>query len=510
MSTVVSRNKRIAKNTVYMYLRLLVTIAVSIYTSRVILEVLGVEDFGLYNLVWGIVLLFSFLNNAMSSACQRFLSYELGSSEGRFTNVFGTCVTIHFGICLLVLCLGETAGLWFVRHQLVVVPERQEAVEWAYQAALFTLCFNILRIPYNAAIIAYERMSFYAYTSIVEAILKLLVVYLLLWGDFDRLVLYSCLLTLVAFSLYGYYVAYCRVKLDGCRFRFSWNKAVYRRIFSYSGWTLLSSSANLATQQGCVVLVNNFFGAVVNAAYAIAHQVYAAMSNFVGSFNVAYSPSIVKLYAQKDLRGMNQLVSDASRLSFLLVYALAVPLLVNMDLVLKIWLGTHVPAYAADFCRLIVVCLIIDATSGAFNFGIQATGRIRAYMCSLSLSFCFDLCLTYLLFRGGISPAWALLSRIFTRGVINMAIGLYFLHGRTAFSVKRYFGSVLFPVFLIIVITLPLPLMCHSWYGDTWMALFLSAGTFAGMAAGVYYMIGLKRNERVFLKQRLAVIFSHR
>ena len=278
--------KRVAKNTMMLYIRMLLIMAVSLYTSRIVLKVLGVEDFGIYNIVAGIVVLFSFLNSAMSSATQRFLSFELGRGDiNEVRRVFSMSMTAHISIALLILLFAETVGLWFLNTQINIPVDRVGAANWVYQFSILTFCIQIIRVPYNASIIAYERMTFYAYISIIEVVLKLLIVFLLVYFDFDKLKIYSVLIFLITLVICLSFKYFCCKTFPICRYNFFWNASLYKKIMSFSGWSLFGSVANVGSQQGMNILLNIFYGVSINAAMGIANQVSQAVYNFVYKFH---------------------------------------------------------------------------------------------------------------------------------------------------------------------------------------------------------------------------------
>lgn len=294
----ISNNKRIAKNTMMLYIRMLLSMIVSLYTSRVVLNILGVEDYGIYNVVGGVVVLFSFLNNAMASATQRFLNFELGRGDVlEVKRIFSISMTSYICIALLVLFLSETVGLWFFNTQLNIPSSRIDAASWVYQMSIFTFCFSILRIPYNASVIAYERMSFFAYISIIEVLMKLLIVYLLVLGSIDKLILYAILIFVVTVLVNAIYQFYCKHMFEICTYSFFWDKILFKKIIGFSGWSLFGSLANMSAQQGVNFLLNIFYGVTVNAAVGIANQVSSAIYAFISNFQTAFNPQLIKSYA---------------------------------------------------------------------------------------------------------------------------------------------------------------------------------------------------------------------
>lgn len=455
MATV--NNSRIAKNTVYLYSRTLVVLVVSLYTSRLVLQILGVTGLGIYNVVAGIVALLAFLQSAQAKATSRFITYELGANAdaARLRRIFSVCMTIHILIALVVILFGETLGLWMIYHWISVPPERFTAALWVYQFAIVAFALQIIRVPYDSVIIAQENMSVYAYMSILEAALKLGVVIALLHSTADRLVLYGAFLAVIALILLVIYSIYVRHRYPENRFSFTWDKENSPRIVSFSGWAITGNLTNTATQQGVNLLLNNFVGLVANAALGFANQVNAALAAFVINLTTAFNPQIVKLYAQQDNVALYTLMNRASKFSFALCYVMALPLIINMDFILHVWLG-EVPQYTTEFCQLILVCTVIDATTSIYNIAITATGNIRRYQLCISVSFLLDLLCSFILLSLHINPALVFASRILTRGVINMFIGQYFCRRLISFPLKEHIRKVLVPALLTVLISVPI------------------------------------------------------
>lgn len=471
----ISNNKRIAKNTIFLYFRTLIILVVSLYTSRLVLQALGETDLGIYNVVGGIVTLMAFLQAAQTKATSRFITYELGKADctdERLKRVFSVCMTIHIIIAGIVLILGETFGLWIVNEWTNIPPERVGAANWVYQFALLTFVLHMVRVPYDSVIIANENMSVYAYFSIIEASLKLGVVFLLLEFAGDRLIYYALLIAAVALIQLFLYGGYTRRHYPVYKFKLLWDKEYSKNILSFSGWTMLGSTANTATQQGVSLLFNNFVGLVANAALGFANQVHAALVQFIHSFSTAFNPQIVKLYANGDYDAMHTLMFRASKFSFALAYVLALPLIANMDFILNLWL-TEVPQYTTEFCQLILMCTVIDATTGVYYTSITASGKIRNYQIGISISFLLDLLCAFVLLKLGMHPAVVFGSRIVTRGLVNMFIGLHFCRTQIFFNVGKYAKAVFLPVIATIVLTIPLvTIICHQF--DGWVKLLLS------------------------------------
>ena len=362
-TTQASSNRRIAKNTVALYLRMFLTMIVGFYTSRVVLNTLGVQDYGIYGVVGGVIAMMGFLNAAMAGATSRFLTFELGRGDSaRLARTFSSALIIHMGIALVVMVLGETVGLWFLCNKLVIPPSRMEAAHWVYQLSIMSSMIGITQAPYDASIISHEKMNVYAYVEILNSLLKLAIVYLLVLGHFDKLKLYAVLTLAVSVTIMMIYRVYCLRHFKETRFHWVWDKAILKPMLSFSGWDLYGNACVTARQQGINFLINMFFGVTLNAASSIATTVIR--------------PQIIKRYAQKKIDEMQDLMEKAIEITIILFGILFVPCFFEMPLLLHIWLGI-VPAHAIDFCRILLFSCIIGLINSIVNIGNHATGNIK-------------------------------------------------------------------------------------------------------------------------------------
>lgn len=448
-------NTRIARNTIYVYLRTIAVLLVSLYTSRVVLEVLGAEDYGIYAVVGGIIALLGFFQAAQSKATSRFLTFELGAHGigDPLRNVFGASLSIHLITALIAILLCETAGLWIIGEWTKIPDNRHFAAMVVYQFSVLIFCIQLIRIPYDAVVIAHEEMSVFAYFSIVEVVMQLGIVFCVKYAHADTLVLYSGLLAASAFCMFLLYYFYVRHRFPIYRTRMRWDSALCRNMLTFSGWTLIGAGANAGTQQGVNLMMNNFVGLVANAAIGIAAQVNLAVSKFVTGFSTAFTPQIIKLYARDDHEALSVLICRCSKFSFVLCYIMVLPLICNMPLVLRIWLGDNVPEFTSGFCCMILVCTVIDATSGVFGTVMTATGNIKKYQILISLSFLLDLICSYSLFMLRIDPVLIFSSRILTRGIINMYIGMRMVGKRLDLGIAMFNREILARVGATLLLT---------------------------------------------------------
>lgn len=488
-------NKRIAKNTLLLYFRMILIMGVMLYTSRVVLEVLGVVDFGIYNIVGGVVVLFSFLNGAMASATQRFLNYELGRGNmAEVARVFSMSMTAHIGIAVLLLLLAETIGLWIVWNYIKIPAGRMDAALWCYHFSVLTACVQIIRIPYNACIIAYERMSFYAYISILEVVLRLLVVFPLLWhGVEEQLILYSFLLFVVALLVCVAYKKVCNRQFPISRYHFFWDSSLFKKVMSFSGWSLFGSVANVGAQQGLGIVLNLFFGVTVNAAMGIANQVSQAIYSFVSNFQTAFNPQIVKSYAAKERAHFERLLFCGSKYSYYLLFFLSLPVLLNCDFLLSLWLK-QVPPHAPAFSQLIILFLLVDATSAPLWIAVQAIGNIRNYQLMMSFIILLSLPLGYLALKMGMAPESVLVIRVLVN-ILAFTARIVYLYRNIAFPAWSYIKDVVLSILLVTLFSVPIPLWISCSY-TSWKGLFSTTLVSLLLVPLMAYLFGLKQDER--------------
>lgn len=503
MSTQTSdNNKRIAKNTLFLYLRMFVIMLTALFTSRIVLDVLGASDYGLNNIIGGVVVLFSFLNSALLSATQRFLNFHLGRQDYKQTNVvFCMSMNTYILLSIVVVVLGETIGLWFVNTQLNIPSERMYAAQWVYQFTLIQFVINLLRVPYNASIIAYERMNFYAYISLVEVIAKLLVVYLLYITTFDKLIFYSFLYTIVPLIVAFIYRTYCNRNFDTTKYKRIWDKVAFKEMFSFSGWSLFGSLANLAAQQGLNILINIFYGVTVNAAAGIANQVSTNVYGFISNFQTAFQPQIVKTYAAKEIERFQKLIFQTSKFSYFMVLVLVLPILFTIDGILEIWLK-EVPEYTAIFCRLILVFLSIEAITAPLWMSVQATGKIRSYQILMACLIFMNFPMAYLVLKLGFPVYTVWIVRIIIN-LITMVARCIYMKQRLQFPISQYIRNVIIPIVIVTIASLPVPLILYNQIDNFWLNMFVVGFATFFVAILAVYFIGMNTHEKELVRNML-------
>jgi len=496
-------NKRIVKNTLYLYLRMMFSMGVGLYTSRVVLATLGVEDFGIYNVVGGVVGIFSFLKASMSSASSRFLTFSLGKDDREgFQKTFSASLTIHFLIAFVIFVLAETAGLWFLENKLVIAPERMNAARIVYQLSIFNVMATIIQTPYNATIIAHERMNIFAFIEILNVCLKLGIVFLLLISQWDKLIVYAVLMFVVTCLITGIYRLYCIKQFKECKYQYEWNKNVIHPMLTFSGWDLLGNGAYIGATQGVNILLNLFFGVLVNAAYGVSVQVNTAIASFVRNFQMAVTPQIVKLYAAEKIKELHSLIFENAKLSFSLMWLFLLPVSLHLESILQIWL-VEVPEYTALFCRLVLIQTLINCVQRPFVMTIHATGRMKTFQLSTGTVVLSVLPVSYFFLKAGGAPHIPFLVYIVT-SAIELLVEVYLLKRWINLSLISLFKTVFIPILLIIVCTLIVSILV-SYYLPFLLAAFLSV---LSVCIAVYF-IAFAKETRIKAIHQVKNIFQH-
>lgn len=456
-----SKTQRIAKNTVFLYFRMILLMLINLYASRVVLNQLGVEDFGIYGIVAGLVMLFMILSGTLTAAISRFLAYDLGTEDkDRLGRSFSSAICVQLLMALLVVIVAETAGLWYLRNVMVIPAERMAAAWWLYQLSTLTFVVNLLYVPFNALIIAYERMSAFAYISIVEAAGKLAVAYLLTVAPFDRLIFYGLLLSLIALALLCTYASYCYRHFSVCRGKLIMDGKVVKEMSAFAGWNFIGSASGLLRDYGGNLVINFFCGPIVNASRQIAMQVNGAVQNFVNNFLLALNPQITKSYASEDKEYLMKLVFQGSRYCFFLIALLATPIILCAPEILRLWLGI-VPEHSVAFVRLTLLLCIGESMSGPLITLMLATGKIRNYQLVVGGLQLLNLPVSFLLMYAGLPPEIVLIVAIVV-GQLCLAARLIMLRGMVALSVRKFISNVYVRSIMVLIVGAALPSLLLS------------------------------------------------
>lgn len=491
-----SNNKRILKNTLYLYIRMFITMLIGLYTSRVVLHTLGIVDFGIYNVVGGIVIMLNFLSNSMSNASERFLAFEIGKGdEDKLQNIFATIGNIYLTLSGFIFILSETVGLWFVTNKLNIPSDRLSAALFVYQLSIFSFIFTILRIPFNAEIVAHERMNFYALIGIVETVAKLVIVFLLVILDLDKLKLYSVLMCAVVLLTTTVFSIYCKINFSECRFKLFWDKKIFNSIFSFAGWSLFENLSFVSLDQGVNILINLFFGPTVNAARGVAYQVKAQIVSFVGNFQIAASPQIVKYYAMNEIDKMKKLTYDSSRISYYLLLILSLPAIIEMDFLLRLWLY-KVPPYTIIFTRLILVNSLADCMGGTINTAALATGKIKYYQLFSGIVLLLVIPLSYISLHLGYPPEITIIIAI-VFSIIALFVKLYILKTILNFSMLEYLHQVVFYNIMITLIASVIPVFVYLQMSNSFVSFLIVIVTAVISSITTIYFLGLKNEEKI-------------
>ncbi len=496
------KNRRIVKNTSILYFRMLFTLGVSLYISRVVLNTLGIEDYGIYSVVGGFVIIFSFLNNSMATATQRFLSFEIGKKNfPQLAKVFSMSVNIHWVIGAVIFILAETIGLWFVNTKLNLPEERMAAAIWVYHLSVFSFVVTIVSVPYNALIIAHERMNVFAWISIVEVCLKLLAVFVLQWYAFDKLEFYAVLMFAVALIVLFSYWFYCKRSFAEARFRIFWDYSLFKSMMSFSVWSLWGNVAFVMYGQGVNILLNIFFGPVINAARGIAYQVHGAVSGFVQNLQMAMNPQIIKSFAEGDLKYMHQLIFQSSKFSFFLLFIVSLPILLEAEAILKLWLGV-VPEYTVIFTQLVIVNVLIDSISGSLMTAAQASGKIKLYQMVVGGLLLLILPISYIFLTYGFPPDVTLLVSIIV-SVLAFIARLVIIRILVGLSISEYLRKVILPIIPVVLLSIILPITFKFLFLEGHLRSIIVCISSVVSIVVVIYFIGLNRDERLFILNKL-------
>lgn len=488
-------NKRIAKNTIMLYIRMIVVMAVSLYTSRVVLDVLGEVDFGLNNVVGGVVAMLSFLGSTMTHASQRFFSIELGvENYERLKRVFKVNFTIYCIIALVVIVLGETLGLWFIHSYMTVPADRVNAVEWVLHYAVLSFSCTMLVTPFRAALMARENMAIVAWLSILEVIGKLAVAYLIVVMVMDKLIAFSFLNFVILILVNGAYIVYARVKYVECRMGLCFDNKLMKNVLSFTGWSIFGHSAMVVRSQGINILLNIYCGPVVNAARAIAFQVNTAISNFYTNFFMAVKPQIIKYFSIDDRKEMFQLVGRSSKFCFFLVLFFSLPILFETDFILNLWLK-EVPEYSSLFVKLVLINTLIESILPGLTTSIDANGKIRNYQLIVSFFIFLVIPFSWIFLKKGFDPSFPMILVIIS-SLIRFLFQLYTVRVQLSFDLGTFFKEAMAPIIVVSILSSILPwIVSMLMPGDTVRFIVVTLVCVISSAMSIYF-VGMTKSER--------------
>ena len=492
-------NKRIAKNTLYLYLRMLMVMLVSLFTVRVVLNALGAEDYGINNVVGGFVTMFAFLTSTLNSASLRFFAYNIGkNNQEKLSQYFTMSFWCFVIMAAITFVLAETIGLWFVSNMLTIPTDRMSAAFWVYQFSILTFVLKIITIPYSSIVIAHERMNMYAVLGVIECFLKLGVAYLIFISPFDKLKTYTILMFFFGASVDSYYFIYGLKNFPECRIRRFWDKRIFKEITNYSSWTLFGTLSGVFRGQGINILLNIFFNPVVNAARAIAFQINSHINGFVMNFYKAVQPQITKSYGAADLESMHSLVLRSSRLCFYLILILSMPVLLETDYILTIWLK-NIPEYTVLFTRLVILTAIVDSTAYPLQTSISATGKIKKFQIITGGLLLLNLPIAWIFLHLGYPPQVTMYIAI-AISIIAQITRIGFAKKYTNLDVSKYIREVVLVIGLVTLLAYILPVVTHFYMREGLIRFFVVGIISVLSCVIVVFTVGLNNQERVYLK----------
>jgi O-antigen/teichoic acid export membrane protein len=504
-----SNNRRITKNTLLLYFRMMVITVVSLFTVRITLKILGIEDYGIYNVVAGIVGFLGMLNGAMVSATQRFLTYELGlGNMKRYSQVFSMLITMFVLLSVVILIVSILIGSWVIKDFLVIPTQKQGVALWLYYFSVVTFIFNLLSIPYMSSIISYEKMAIYAYVSFAEVILKLILVYSLYVSSYDKLLTYGFLTMCSSFMITFIYRVYCSTSLSGCKYRFYWQKSLFKQLIGYTGWNLFGSVTAILNLQGQSIILNLFFGPVVNAAKAIADRINGIVSSFSNNFYMAIRPQIVKSYASGDIEYMFKLVYRSSKLSFYMLFILVLPLIILMERVLSLWLGDHqVTRDMIVFSQLILVFSLVNVFEQPITIMIQATGNIKNYEMIIGFATLLLLPFCYLAFKFGFPAYFSLIILILIYSFAQI-FRMYIAKKQLGLSIMFYCQNIFKPILFASVPAIILSYLIDFTLSNNFVGMVLSGLFCLIITCCCIFIFGIDKVERNIIVQRVNLLLN--
>lgn len=503
MVEVYNKSKRIAKNTFLLYIRMVVVMIITIYAVRVVIDTLGLEDYGIYNVVAGVIILLNCLNRVLSSATQRFYSYSIGINDVNYTRrIFSISVNIYIIISVVVIILGETIGLWFVNNQLVIPPDRLVAANWVYQFSIFSFISTIICVPFSAMVIAHEDMNLYAVMSLIECVLKLFSALLLYVVSYDSLVLYGCFLFVSHFIVFILYGIVCYKKYQECSYQKIHDKNLFSEMLSFSGWTLFGSIAGVTNQQGNTILVNIFFGPIVNAARAVSLQISSALDTFCSSFILAVQPPMIKSYAEGNMDYLMKLFYFSNKFIFYCMLVICLPCIFEMETILNLWLVS----YSHDmvvFSKLTLIYTMIVALHNPVTIIMRATGNVKRYFVSVESFTLLSMPLTLLLFYLGYPAVSTFVIMIIVFSLAHIMRLIILKKVIDVFSVKKYFISFILPALIVTFVTFVIISLLRKLVMPGLLRLLFIGFTSTLLIAIQFVLFGLSRNERCIMKKMI-------
>lgn len=502
-----SDTKRIAKNTGFLYMRMLVMMVIGFITARVMLEALGVNNYGINNVVGGLVSMFSMLSSSLSGAVSRFFTFGLGKGDMmRLRVIFSTSINIHILLAVVVVLAIEVVGVWFLNNRMNIDADRLLAANWVLQCSTITFAINLLSVPYRAAIIAHERMSAFAYLTIFDATAKLLIVCAVYFYNGDKLILLSVLNITPAIISQVIYWLYCKRHFEECTYKFASDKKLFKEIFGFAGWSFIGNTAGLMKNEGVNVVINIFTNTTINAARGFAMQVNGMVMQFISNFTMALNPQIIKDYASGQLQRMHKLMFQGTKLSYYIFMILSIPLIFEVEAFLYLWLG-EVPEHTVSFTRLVLVLSLAEIVSYTLITAQNATGKIRDYQIVVGGILLLNLPISYLLLRWGVFPEVTVIVAIIV-SQLCLAARLWFLRKMIDFPVRQFITKVYFNVIAVTLLSLIVPAICYIAIPPGYVRVFILGSLSICSSIATIYFVGCTREERAQVRKAIVNIIS--
>lgn len=501
-----ANNKRIAKNSIFLSIRMVIVLGISLYTTRAVLDVLGVVDYGVQNVVCGFVAMFAFLNTSMSNGIQRFFNFELGrNGEEGANKVYCTAIIIQFILAVIIIVLTETFGLWYLHNKMVIPPERFIAAQWIFQFSVISFLFVIMQAPYTAAVMAHERMDFYAFVSVLDAVLKLIIVLALPFLQGDKLIIYGLLLLVISVTNFLLYAVYARLRFREIRFHRFFDRQLFRSMLGFSGWNLFGSFSGVMKEYGINLIINLFFGPVVNAARGVAAQVNSGLQGFVSNITTPVRPQIVQSYARGEVDRTMNLTYSISKLSCCFFYMLALPIMLEIDYILHLWLGENVPEHTSTFIIIVIATTFIAYLNSAVSAVVHASGQMKKYQLTTGLIGLASVPVAYGVLSLGAAPEYALLVTFLSKAIAQF-FSVLILMQIVRFTFRDYLREVIYPLIIVIVCSSIFPLFPRTFMDESFCRLCVVCLTDVIAIALITYYFALNMSEKLLIRQLMSTI----
>ncbi len=495
MSTNSEANKRIAKNTMLLYIRMGVMMIISFFTARITLEALGVVDYGINNVVGGLVSMFSLISSSLSSSVSRFITFGLGKGDKKELNtIFSTSVNIHIILAIIVVIAIETIGIWFLNNKMTIPADRLTAAHWVLQCSTFMFALGLLSTPYNAAIIAHEKMDVYAYFTLFDVFSRLAIVFSIKYYGGDKLILLAIISLIPTLIKQFYYWHFSKRHFEECTYHAVWDKKVFKEMFGFAGWNFIGCTAGLAKDQGVNIAINMFTGPAINAARGIAMQINGIIGQFIGNFMVAIDPQITKEYAARNFNRMHKLIFSGTRLSYYLFMFLSIPIFLEIETILQVWLN-QVPAHTVLFTRLVLILSLAEILSNALITAQKATGKIRDYQIVVGGTLFLNFPISYILLKLGYFPEITIIVAIIISQVCLLE-RILFLRKTVLLPSRTFIHKVYLNAIIVTILSAIVPAFLYLYVEDT-TCRFISVCISSVLTSSIcIYLFGLERNER--------------